>query len=173
MASVTTSYYKFAGMIIIFFLKFIHTNDYEFDLEINNLTDDFFLFFYSEAALLVFSMNSIDSFHSLSHHLLEIMSFAEQAKICLIANKVDLTPHEVTDEDIQLFLEQFPKVSGVWRISCKQNIGVQSMFEDLSCKLASSNLRQKQMDALRLHSAQRRSESGYDLDEDDRSCCAK
>ena len=64
----------------------------------------------------MFSLNSIDSFHSLTQHLLEILSLAEHAKIYLVGNKCDLSPHEVSDEDIQQFMEQFPRFSGVFKV---------------------------------------------------------
>ena len=64
----------------------------------------------------MFSLNSIDSFHCLTQHLLEILSLAENAKIYLVGNKSDLLPHEVSDEDIDLFLEQFPKFDGVFKV---------------------------------------------------------
>ena len=64
----------------------------------------------------MFSLNSIDSFHCLTQHLLEILSLAENAKIYLVGNKSDILPHEVSDEDIELFLEQFPKFDGVFKV---------------------------------------------------------
>ena len=38
---------------------------------------------YSEAAILVFSLDNPDSFHILSQHLLDIVTYAENAKIFL------------------------------------------------------------------------------------------
>lgn len=104
----------------------------------------------SEAALLVFSLNSLESFHCISQHLLEILSLAENAKIFLVGNKCDLH-HEVTDSVIELFLEQFSKFDGVYKISCKTNEGVHEMFYDIAEKLASMSYKNN-MDAFRLHS---------------------
>ena len=127
-----------------------------------SITNSYYKF--AEAALLVFSLNSIESFHSLSQHLLEILSLAENAKIFLIGNKKDLTPHEVQDSDIELFLEQFPRFNGVYKISCKTNEGVQEMFNDIAEKLASINYKAN-FDALRLHE----NESHQN---EDKGCCS-
>jgi len=86
--------------------------------------------------MLVFSLNSLESFHCLSQHLLEILSLAENAKIFLVGNKMDLQPHEVTDSDIDLFVEQFPKFHGIFKISCKTNSGVEEMFKEITDKMA-------------------------------------
>lgn len=40
---------------------------------------------YSEAAVLVFALDNPDSFHILSQHLLDIVTYAENAKIFLYA----------------------------------------------------------------------------------------
>ena len=125
MASITTSYYKFA-----------------------------------EAALLVFSLDSLDSFHCLSQHLIEILSLAENAKIFLIGNKTDLTPYEVHDSDIELFIEQFPKFSGIFKISCRTNDGVQEMLAEIADKLATSTTAKMQYDAFKLHQDQLHNQLG-------------
>lgn len=104
---------------------------------------------FTEAALLVFSLDSIESFHCLSQHLLEILSLAESAKLFLVGNKCDL-PHEVTDSDIDLFIEQFPKFDGAYKISCKTSEGVHEMFNDIAEKLASLSYKTN-LDALKLH----------------------
>ena len=57
---------------------------------------------HSEAALLVFALDNIDSFHALSQHLLEVVTYAETARIFLCGNKSDLTP-QVTDQDVEAF----------------------------------------------------------------------
>lgn len=68
-ASVTSSYYKFAG-----------------------------------AAILVFSLDSPDSFNMLSQHLLDIVSHAENSKIYLCGNKSDLKSHiQITDSEMEAF----------------------------------------------------------------------
>jgi small GTP-binding protein len=113
-----------------------------------SITNSYYKF--AEAALLVFSLDSLESFHCLSQHLLEILSLAENAKIFLIGNKKDLTPHEVQDVDIELFVEQFPKFDGIFKISCKTNEGVHQMFSEITEKLASSNYKNN-FDAFKLH----------------------
>lgn len=45
---------------------------------------------FSEGAILVFSLDNASSFHALSQHLLDIVSYAETAKIFLCGNKSDL-----------------------------------------------------------------------------------
>lgn len=77
---------------------------------------------------------------------------AENAKIFLVGNKLDLEPHEVTDEIVDLFIEQFPKFNGYFKISCKHNIGIEEMFNEVSKCLASSNFSFKDtFDTFTLH----------------------
>lgn len=45
---------------------------------------------FAEGAILVFSLDNATSFHALSQHLLDIVSYAENAKIFLCGNKSDL-----------------------------------------------------------------------------------
>lgn len=45
---------------------------------------------FSEGAILVFALDNASSFHALSQHLLDIVSYAETAKIFLCGNKSDL-----------------------------------------------------------------------------------
>lgn len=45
---------------------------------------------FAEGAILVFSLDNASSFHALSQHLLDIVSYAETAKIFLCGNKSDL-----------------------------------------------------------------------------------
>lgn len=45
---------------------------------------------FAEAALLVFSLDNAFSFHSLSQHMLDVVTYAENAKIFLCGNKIDL-----------------------------------------------------------------------------------
>lgn len=116
-------------------------NVYYFHLNLTSPTD---------AALLVFSLNSLESFHCISQHLLEILSLAENAKIFLVCNKSDLSPYEVSDSDIELFMEQFPKFNGVYKVSCKTNSGIKEMFNDIAEKLASMSYKSN-LDAFKLH----------------------
>lgn len=69
MASITSSYYKFA-----------------------------------DAAVLVFSLDCADSFNMLSQHLLDIVSYAENAKIFLCGNRSDLKSQiQISDADMDNF----------------------------------------------------------------------
>lgn len=161
---------------------------------IASVTSSYYKF--SEAALLVFSLTSIDSFHCLTQHLLEILSLAENAKIYLVGNKSDISPHEVTDEDIDLFLEQFPKFDGVFKvidhllnffffllinfhyfthkISCKTNACIDEMFDTIAEKLASTSYRIKQFDAFKLHKLNQNENVNIVEDEEQTiSCCSK
>lgn len=45
---------------------------------------------FAEGAILVFALDNASSFHALSQHLLDIVSYAENAKIFLCGNKLDL-----------------------------------------------------------------------------------
>lgn len=45
---------------------------------------------FAEGAILVYSLENASSFHALSQHLLDIVSFAENAKIFLCGTKMDL-----------------------------------------------------------------------------------
>lgn len=49
---------------------------------------------FSEGAILVFALDNASSFHALSQHLLDIVSYAESAKIFLCGNKMDLVNNE-------------------------------------------------------------------------------
>lgn len=68
-----------------------------------SITSSYYKF--AEAAVLVFSLDNAASFHVLSQHLLDIVTYAENAKIFLCGNKSDLegsTP-QVTDADMDSF----------------------------------------------------------------------
>lgn len=88
---------------------------------------------FSDAVLLVFARNNIDSFNCLSQHLLEVLSMAENAKLYLVSNKVDLNEIEVSDDDIRTFLEQFPNIEEYFQVSCKTN---QPSVDDMFCRIA-------------------------------------
>lgn len=68
-----------------------------------SITSSYYKF--AEAAILVFSLDNISSFHTLSQHLLEVVTYAENAKIFLCGNKSDLEGDkpQVTDADIEVF----------------------------------------------------------------------
>lgn len=73
-----------------------------------SITSSYYKF--SEAAILVFALDNPDSFNVLSQHLLDVVTYAENAKIFLCGNKYDLkTQIQVTDADMENFrwLQQF------------------------------------------------------------------
>merc|ERR1719154_1002111 len=93
---------------------------------------------YSEAAILVFSLDNPDTFHILSQHLLDIVTYAENAKIFLCGNKFDQKSRiQITDSDMEAFCEQCHNlVSGVYKTSCKTGEGVLQMLEETSFQVA-------------------------------------
>lgn len=98
---------------------------------IGSISNSYYKF--SEAVLLVFARNNIDSFNCLTQHLLEVLSLAENAKLYLVSNKVDLSECEVTDEDVRTFMEQFPTIEHHFQVSCKTN---QPSVDDMFCQIA-------------------------------------
>jgi small GTP-binding protein len=96
---------------------------------------------YSEAAILVFALDRPDTFHVLAQHLLDIVTYAENAKIFLCGNKYDLKSKiQVSDADMEGFSEQCRNlVSGIYKTSCKTGEGVPEMFRDIARQLADSN----------------------------------
>lgn len=60
---------------------------------------------FAEAAVLVFSLDNPASFHVLSQHLLDIVTYAESAKIFLCGNKSDLVTaqSQISDAEIESF----------------------------------------------------------------------
>merc|ERR1712193_515786 len=96
---------------------------------------------YSEAAILVFALDRPDTFHVLAQHLLDIVTYAENAKIFLCGNKYDLKSKiQVSDADMEGFSEQCRNlVSGIYKTSCKTGEGVSEMFRDISKQLSDSN----------------------------------
>ncbi|XP_013777715.1 ras-related protein Rab-30-like [Limulus polyphemus] len=104
-----------------------------------SITSSYYKF--AEAAILVFSFDNPDSFNILSQHLLDIVTYAEGAKIFLCGNKIDLK-HQmfVTDTDIDEFCEQCHNlISGVFKTSCKTGDGVEEMFADIARQLVSTS----------------------------------
>ncbi len=69
---------------------------------IGSVTSSYYKF--ADAAVLVFALDSTDSFNMMSQHLLDIVSYAENAKIFLCGNRSDLRSQiQVTDEDMTDF----------------------------------------------------------------------
>lgn len=68
-----------------------------------SITSSYYKF--AEAAILVFALDNPASFHCLSQHLLDIVTYAENAKIFLCGNRYDLVENvtQVTDGDIEVF----------------------------------------------------------------------
>lgn len=107
---------------------------------IASVTSSYYKF--AEAAILVFSLDNASSFHILSQHLLEIVTYAENAKIFLCGNKSDLegTSPQVTEADIETFCEQCHNlISTTYRTSCKNGSGIEEMFADIAQQLVESN----------------------------------
>lgn len=98
---------------------------------IGSISNSYYKF--SEAVLLVFARNNIDSFNCLTQHLLEVLSLAENAKLYLVSNKVDLSDCEISDEDVGAFMEQFPTIEEHFQVSCKTN---QPSVDEMFCKIA-------------------------------------
>lgn len=91
-----------------------------------SITSSYYKF--AEAAILVFSLDNAASFHVLSQHLLEIVTYAENAKIFLCGNKSDLesTTPQVTEADMENFCEQCHNlISSTYKTSCKTGEGVE------------------------------------------------
>lgn len=68
-----------------------------------SITSSYYKF--AEAAILVFSLDNAASFHVLSQHLLDVVTYAENAKIFLCGNKEDLEKSmpQVTAADMEAF----------------------------------------------------------------------
>lgn len=96
---------------------------------------------YSEAAILVFALDNPDTFHILSQHLLDIVTYAENAKIFLCGNKYDMKARiSITDSDMEAFCEQCHNlVSGIFKVSCKTGEGVEEMFNEIANQLTQTN----------------------------------
>ncbi|KAL0273480.1 UNVERIFIED_CONTAM: hypothetical protein PYX00_006134 [Menopon gallinae] len=75
-------------------------------------------------------------------HLLDIVAYAENAKIFLCGNKSDLVVDkpQVTESDIENFCEECHNlISSVYKTSCKTAEGVEEMFADIARQLVESN----------------------------------
>lgn len=110
---------------------------------------------FAEAALLVFALDNPASFHSLSQHMLDVVTYAENAKIFLVGNKVDLEQTgdpEVTDADMDSFCEQCHSlISATYKTSCKTGEGLEEMFQDIANTLVDSNRSRLELQALDSH----------------------
>ena len=90
----------------------------------------------ANAALLCYSINKKETFSILSQYILDIVMNAEGAKIFLCGNFSDNEEGEddcVNETDIENFTRDCGNVlSGNYRVSCKDNTGVQEMFTDMA-----------------------------------------
>ncbi|XP_046999218.1 ras-related protein Rab-30 isoform X2 [Schistocerca americana] len=105
-----------------------------------SITSSYYKF--AEAAILVFALDNAASFHVLSQHLLDIVTYAENAKIFLCGNKSDLEGHtpQVTESDMESFCEQCHNlISATYKTSCKTGEGVEEMFADIAHHLVQAN----------------------------------
>ena len=67
-----------------------------------SITSSYYKF--ADAAILVFALDCPDTFNMLSQHLLDIVSYAENAKIYLCGNRNDLKSSiQVSDADMEAF----------------------------------------------------------------------
>ncbi|GAB6021385.1 RE70650p [Chamberlinius hualienensis] len=133
-----------------------------------SITSSYYKF--AEAAILVFSFDNPDSFNILSQHMLDVVTYAENAKIFLCGNKIDLTNRiSITDTDIEVFCEQCHNlVSSVYKTSCKNGAGVEEMFADIAKQLVDHNRSKWELDAAKDDSFKVRAED--DLNPPDSSC---
>ncbi|CRK97394.1 CLUMA_CG010784, isoform A [Clunio marinus] len=138
--------------------KTFHVNNRNINLQlfdtggmerIASVTSSYYKF--AEAAILVFSVDNAQSFHSLSQHLVDITMWAESAKIFLCGNRIDLDS-EVSDLDMQQFCEQcHGLISATFKTSCKTNEGVKEMFEEIAKSLVENNRSRLELQALESH----------------------
>lgn len=135
---------------------------------IGSISNSYYKF--SEAVLLVFCKNNLDSFNCVTQHLLEVLSLAENAKLYLVSNKADLNDCEVSDQDVRNFLEQFPTIEEYFQISCKTN---QPSVEQMFCRIAqrianlSSNRLTNRFDSIKLPSQVPRNNNSNNPDDFD------
>ncbi|XP_034480494.1 ras-related protein RABE1e [Drosophila innubila] len=128
---------------------------------------------FAEGAILVFALDNAASFHSLSQHLLDIVTYAESAKIFICGNKSDLEGREpeVTDEDMEAFCEQCHSlISATYKTSCRTGEGIEEMFQDISRQLAEANRSKMELQALERQSFQIDKAIEADTNEEASSC---
>lgn len=130
---------------------------------------------FAEGAILVFALDNAASFHSLSQHLLDIVTYAENAKIFICGNKSDLEGREpeVSDEEVEAFCEQCHSlISATYKTSCRNGAGVEEMFRDISRQLVLANRSKMELQALEHKSFQvDTAGSSAAINEEDASSC--
>ncbi|KAH8305117.1 ras-related protein Rab-14 [Drosophila kikkawai] len=129
---------------------------------------------FAEGAILVFALDNAASFHSLSQHLLDIVTYAENAKIFICGNKSDLEGREpeVSDEEVEAFCEQCHSlISATYKTSCRSGAGVEEMFRDISRQLVHANRSKMELQALEQKSFQVDTASDAVMNEEDASSC--
>lgn len=101
---------------------------------------------FAEAAILVFALDNSSSFNDLSQHMLDIVTYASNAKIFLCGNKTDVASNTdpddppVSDADMEDFCEQCQTlISATFKISCKTGEGVEEMFQQIANTLVEAN----------------------------------
>ncbi|XP_030372739.1 ras-related protein Rab-14 [Scaptodrosophila lebanonensis] len=128
---------------------------------------------FAEGAILVFALDNAASFHSLSQHLLDIVTYAENAKIFICGNKSDLEGREpeVSDEEVEAFCEQcHTLISATYKTSCKIGEGIDEMFQDISRQLVQANRSKMELHALEQKSFQIDTASEPEINEEGTSC---
>ncbi|XP_044268009.1 ras-like GTP-binding protein YPT1 [Tribolium madens] len=117
-----------------------------------SITSSYYKF--AEAAVLVFALDNPASFHVLSQHLLDIVTYAENAKIFLCGNKEDLLSNvpQITDSEIEAFCEQCHNlITGTYKTSCKTGEGIEEMFTDIAYQLVQSNRSRLELQSMEQH----------------------
>lgn len=100
---------------------------------------------FAEAAILVFALDSPSSFNALSQHMLDIVTYASNAKIFLCGNKMDTVQNDdepqVTDADMEEFCEQCQTlISATFKTSCKTGEGIEDMFQQIANTLMEARI---------------------------------
>lgn len=88
----------------------------------------------AHAALLCYNSNNKETFTILSQYILDIVMNAEGAKIFLCGNMADGEGKEMVEEtDLDNFMAECENVlSGVYDVNCKENVGLDDMFQDIA-----------------------------------------
>ena len=120
---------------------------------IASVTSSYYKF--AEFAILVYSLDSLASFHSLSQHLLDVVTYAENAKIFLVGNKADVhkdSDPQISDSDIESFCEQCHNlISATYKTSCKTGEGIEELFQDIAKFLVDTNRSRLELQAMEAH----------------------